>query len=172
MEEIYNDIPGYHGVYQVSNFGNVKSLKWGKERLMKENLTNNGYPSVELWYKGKNKRMSVHVLVAMAFLGHQPNGHKIEVDHIDKNRLNNNVNNLQLLTIKEHTNKDRLGIGIGYSFNKPRNKWIAQIKINRKSINLGGFTDKEEASAIYQKALANIDKYTNPKEFRKLLLLK
>jgi hypothetical protein len=166
-KEIWKDIPEYEGHYQVSNLGNVKSIKFGKERILKFNTTTNGYPSVELWVNNKNKRMSVHALVAIAFLGHKPDGHKIEVDHIDKNRCNNNVNNLQLLTTKEHTNKDVLGSGTGYTFNKPRNKWLAQIKINRRSINLGLFTDKEEASVIYQKAVANTHLYNgDAKAFR------
>ena len=167
MKEIWKDIHGYEGLYQVSNLGQVKSLKFGKERILKFNLSSNNYYSVELYLNGKNKRILVHQLVAMVFLDHVIDGHKIEVDHIDGNRYNNTSINLQLLTTKEHTNKDWLGSGVGCYWNKPRNKWQSHIKINGKAINLGGFINKQDAIDMHQKAVANIHLYNgDAKAFR------
>ena len=70
IDEIFKDIPNYKGVYQVSNFGNIKSFKWGKERILKKVLNERGYAVVCLRdEKGKQRHIKVHVLVAVVFHG-------------------------------------------------------------------------------------------------------
>ena len=93
--EIWRDIPGYEGLYQVSNLGNVKSA-YLKGKLKKQRLNPNGYFGVNLSKDGKGKNANVHSLVAQAFLNHKPCGFKIVVDHIDDNRKNNKLSNLRL----------------------------------------------------------------------------
>ncbi len=167
IEEIYKDIPGYEGIYQVSNLGNVKSLPRkivkgrakfiSKEKFLKYDKTDK-YFNVSLFKDGKKKTIRVHVLVAMAFLGHVPNGHKIEVDHKNDIKTDNSLENLQLLSGEEHRRKPKKSMNtssqyIGVCWDKCANKWMSYIKINRKFKNLGLFTDEYEAHLAYQKAL-------------------
>lgn len=91
MEE-WKDIPGYEGHYQVSNCGNVRSVK--KEPvILKGDYQPNGYKRVYLWMDGGKKNLLVHRLVAIAFLPN-PNDY-IDINHIDEDKTNNCVDNLQ-----------------------------------------------------------------------------
>jgi len=95
MQEIWKDIKGYEGKYQISNLGNVKSFFKGKERSLKPFLTN-GYFSIGLWDGQKRQTVLIHRLVAFAFIPN-PNGYK-EINHKDENKQNNNVDNLEWCT--------------------------------------------------------------------------
>jgi hypothetical protein len=168
-QEIWKDIPHYEGLYQVSNFGNVKSLERYvkgkiKNRLQKENILSkrlvgdkgNQYYAVTLCNNKDRKQVKVSVLVAMAFLNHTPNGYGgFTVDHIDNNPLNNNIDNLQVITKRENSSKDRKGVSkyTGVTFNKKSNKWKSQIWIDGKNKTLGSFDDELEAHRAYQKEL-------------------
>ena len=95
MEEIWKDVVGYEGLYEVSNFGNVRSLFRYKKKL-KWNICNNRYATVQLFKNKVGKRLLVHRLVAEAFLA---NPEKLPiVNHKDENKLNNYVNNLEWCT--------------------------------------------------------------------------
>ena len=105
--EIWRDIKGYEGVYQISNMGNVKSLgnnKSRKEKVLKLAKNTNGYLKVNLYKDGKQKNYLIHRLVAESFIPKVEG--KTHVDHIDSNRQNNNVNNLRWCTIVENNNFD------------------------------------------------------------------
>ena len=153
--EIWIDVKDFEGMYQVSNLGRVKSLdrdstigRFLKERILSPGLSR-GYPIVVLSKEGHSRSMTVHQLVAIAFLNHIPNGYDIVVDHIDNDKLNNNVNNLQLISHRQNCSKDKKGGAskyIGVTWDKKRNKWIAQIHINGKQKYLGSFTNELEAS--------------------------
>lgn len=107
-QEIWKQIKGFEGHYDVSNFGQVKSLERTKQngnrvvrvpsRILKQAQTN--YPSVSLWIDGKLKVTKVHRLVACAFIDNPEN--KPEVNHKDANRQNNCVDNLEWVTRKEN----------------------------------------------------------------------
>jgi hypothetical protein len=168
MEEIFKDIPGYEGMYQVSNLGSVKSLSkylihfCGGVRLTKEKNLKQGLNTkynrfnVCLFKDLKSKTFCVHQLVAMAFLGHKPCGYKKIVDHIDNNPFNNNVNNLQIITNRENCSKDRKNKTskyTGVSFVKDRNKWVSQIYVNGKSKHLGRYNTELEAHEAYKNEL-------------------
>ena len=102
--EIWKDIEGYKGLYQVSNKGRVKSLEravWNSkgycktvsERILKPVKTSRGYLQVFLYKEGKRKRPCIHRLVAEAFI---PNTENLEqVNHIDEDKTNNCVENLE-----------------------------------------------------------------------------
>lgn len=96
LEEIWKDIPGYIGKYQVSNLGNVRSLNYhstGKISLLKFAADKKGYFRCALSKKNKLVTYKVHRLVAGAFL---PNPKELpQVNHIDGNKQNNNVSNLE-----------------------------------------------------------------------------
>lgn len=106
-KEIWKDIIGYEGLYQVSNFGNIKSLaKFCGHRPKKETPVKQydlrGYKRVTLCKDNILKKHQVHRLVAQAFI-QNPNN-KPCINHLDENTANNNVNNLQWVTWKENTN--------------------------------------------------------------------
>lgn len=116
MEEIWKDIPGYEGYYQVSNMGRVKSLerivhyKPGsksdnyhnchivRERILLQHVGNHGYYVVTLAKGSKVKLASVHRLIAIAFITNpDPNTMK-DINHKDGCRTNNDINNLEWCT--------------------------------------------------------------------------
>ena len=158
MIEIFKDIPGYEGMYQVSNLGNVKSLKYNKERVLKQCTDSNGYYHVTLCGL-INKKIKIHKLVAMVFLGHKPCGYEIVVDHINNIVTDNRVENLQLISNRENCSKDKIGFTskfIGVFLRNGSDKWISSIKIKGKTKHLGRFNTEIEASKAYQNELKKL----------------
>lgn len=107
--DFWKDIAGFEGLYQVSNVGQIKSVKSGK--ILKPNSNNTGgYLQVALSKNGKVKRFYVHRLVAEAFL---PNEDELpEVDHINSDKTDNRVANLQWISKIENNRKKETGIMI------------------------------------------------------------
>ena len=101
MEEIWKDIKDYEGHYQVSNLSRVKSIKFGKEIILKQHIRG-GYYSVVLSKNGILKIFKVHRLVAQAFIPN-PNNYK-EVNHKDENKQNNVISNLEWCDRKYNQN--------------------------------------------------------------------
>lgn len=91
--EQWKDIEGYENLYQISNEGRVKSLKWGKERILKNVKNSWGYLLVGLCKNGERIHKQVHRLVAEAFLENPQN--LLEVNHKDEDKTNNHVENLE-----------------------------------------------------------------------------
>lgn len=101
-KEIWKPILNYEGLYEVSNWGRVKSIRFGKERILKPGTNKYGYSIVILCKNGKVKSFSVHRLVAEAFI---PNTHNYPcVNHKDECKTNNNVNNLEWCTYTYNNN--------------------------------------------------------------------
>ncbi|MBO7079503.1 MAG: HNH endonuclease [Bacilli bacterium] len=109
-KEIWKDIKDYEGLYQVSNFGRVKSLEkkvWNryefivrKERILKTKNNSKEYCIVKLYKDNKHYNKKIHRLVAEAFI---PNPNDLpQINHIDGNKNNNNANNLEWCTNKEN----------------------------------------------------------------------
>ena len=161
MKEIFKDIPNYEGLYEVSNFGNVKSLRFNKERILKGCLSSTGYLTVTLWENGVQKSHQIHVLVAIAFLDHTPCGMELVVNHMDLNKLNNKLDNLEVITQRENSNRKHLNSTskyVGVSWHKALNKWKSQIAIKGKRIYLGLFVNEYDAHLEYQKELEILKK--------------
>ena len=113
IEEVWRDITGYEGYYQVSSEGRAKSLertfidKIGRERYVKECILKPvidryGYLSVSLYADGKQKKLRVHRLVCEAF--HENHDNKPDVNHINENKTDNRAVNLEWCTAKENCN--------------------------------------------------------------------
>ena len=100
--EIWEDIQGYEGLYQVSNLGRVKSLGDKSNHKTEKflNFYGDRYKSVKLYKNSKPKMFRVHRLVAEAFIPNPYN--KKEVNHIDCNKFNNKVDNLEWVTREEN----------------------------------------------------------------------
>lgn len=96
MEEIWKQIKGGYEEYQVSNFGQIKSLKNKNEKILHLDKDRHGYMNVRLYKYGTVKIFKVHRLVAMAFI-ENPNGFP-EINHKDGNKENNFVENLEWVT--------------------------------------------------------------------------
>lgn len=160
MVEIWKDIPNYEG-YQVSNLGRVRThnkitftekhgKRHWKDRILKYKSTNeNAYKTgyrVDLWKNGKPKTFLVARLVAYTFFEKDINDHSLTVNHIDGNRFNNNINNLELITLKENIQHEfRTGL------------YKKQIKVK--------ITDKTTGTIMYPSSLNEGSKliYQNPR---------
>jgi len=160
MIEEFRDVDGYEGMYQVSNLGRVKSLKFGKERILKGGINSHGYSLVILYKDNKRKTTRIHQLVVVAFLGHKTCGSELVVNHINFNRTDNRVENLEIVTTRENSNKKHLKSSSTYTgvcWSKPAKKWQSSIQINGKTKHLGLFTDEIEAHRTYENALICIE---------------
>jgi hypothetical protein len=169
--EIWKDIPDYEGCYQVSNYGRVKSLSReiflyrssfiSEEKILKYHV-NKGYAQHVLCKKGENKNFKVHQLVAMAFLGHVRCGFELVVDHIDEDKLNNKLSNLQIVTARENVSKsikNKTSKYTGVHWCNYHKKFIANIVINGKQKNLGSFDNEIDAFSAYEKALSDYNNF-------------
>lgn len=119
--EIFKDIPGYEGLYQVSNYGRVKSLY--TDKILSPHLNWAGYPEVILYRNHKRYKEKIHRLVATTFIPNPDN--KPQVDHIDTDKTNNQQNNLRWVTNKENSN------------NPLTRKHMSEWQIGRTPVNKG-----------------------------------
>lgn len=158
--EIWKDIDGYSGYYQISNFGRVKSLsrlvlngfrnRTTTMKIRKPKFDRGGYTEVCIKFNNKSIQFRIHRLVALHFIDNPKN--KSEVNHIDGNRLNNDATNLEWTSKREnqcHGNINRKKtskcVGVYFKKQKKNNVWISQIGINNKNIYLGTYKTEEEA---------------------------
>lgn len=158
QKEIWKDVVGYSGHYMMSIYGDVKSLKLGTEKILKPCLDEKGYYQVTLSLNGKRKTRDIHQLMAESFLGHIPCGHKLVIDHIDTNKLNNKLSNLQIVSNRVNSNQKHIKSTSKYTgvcWHKDKEKWTAQIFVNGKTKHLGEFNKELEASEYYENALKN-----------------
>ena len=161
--EIWKDIPDYEGYYQISNLGRVKSLektliinkrKCVYKALIKKNgIAKRGYWEVSFFKNGKGIRKKIHRLLAICFIDNPKNNP--QVNHIDGNRLNNEISNLEWVNNRENSchrvkSSNSTSQYTGVSYFKRDNKWRSSIQVNGVSIRFGMFKTEEEA---YQKRL-------------------
>jgi hypothetical protein len=133
--------------YEISNFGNVKNIKTGK--ILNQYFNTDGYKTVSMKNDdGKKTKQLVHRLIGFAFIPNPNN--KPYIDHINNDKANNNINNLRWATAFENccncskaTNTTSGSKGVRY--HSRDKKWRAEIKYNRKLINIGSFDNKNDA---------------------------
>lgn len=101
--EKWKDIEGYDGMYQVSDLGRVRSLKFGKTRVLRPGKGRKGYLTVNLWRNGQGKTICVHRLVAQAFIENDDET-KIYINHRDECKQNNRLWNLEYCTPQYNAN--------------------------------------------------------------------
>jgi len=156
QKEVWKDIPNYEGLYQVSNIGNVKSfIRYPEGKILKQNLSS-GYLMVNIYLDRKCKTRRIHQLVAESFLNHKPCGYKLVVNHINFNKLDNRLENLEVITSREnssHRIKTSASKYTGVVWNKPRQKWYSYIRINGNRKYLGNFEKEIDAHNAYQTSL-------------------
>ena len=148
MEEIWKDVLGYEGKYRVSNIGRVYSIprpstKGGFMTL----LVDKGYLYCHLKSFGKGKNIFIHRLVAKHYIDNPEN--KPQVNHIDGDKKNNIVSNLEWSTCQENishfiSQKNRKSKHVGITL-KDGKRWCARCTFNKKRVELGYFPTEEEA---------------------------
>ena len=148
--EAWRKIDGYDN-YQISSFGKLKNVKSG--RILKPQMDTHGYRHINLCKNNKTKTVIIHSLVANAFISNSEN--KPCIDHINCNKLDNNVINLRWATTIENgrntcIQKNSTSGVKGVYFDKDRNKWCAQIKVNYKRRFLGRYATLNEAKIARQ----------------------
>lgn len=154
MEE-WRDIEGYEGLYQISSLGRVKSLvgrsNHSSDKMLK--LVFERYVKVKLYKNSKGKTFPVHRLVAKAFIANGEN--KKEVNHIDCNKYNNNVSNLEWCTRAEnHLHKCKNGLNnVENAIEKNKIK-IVQMTLENNPIKV--FSSMSEAGRALNISVSNI----------------
>lgn len=167
MEE-WRDVKDYEGLYQVSNYGRVKSLERDsmrktikvriKERILKLIIDPppRDYPYVSLYKNKKMRSMKVHIIMAEVFLGHVPCGYKLVVNHIFFDKSFNVMPYIEIVTQRENANMKHIKSSskyTGVSWSSKAKKWVSIIVINGKHKWLGQYTNEYEAHLAYQAAL-------------------
>lgn len=153
FDEVWLPVKGYLN-YEVSSRGRVTNIK--KKTILKPQLLSTGYHYFELCRHGKATKTVIHRLVAMTFIPNLEN--KPCIDHIDYNRLNNNVDNLRWCTYSENgMNKikqrnNTSGI-VGVCWNKSKQKWRARLNIDGVEKHLGYFNSMKAAKSARIKAV-------------------
>ena len=162
INEIWVDVIGYEGLYQVSNQGRIKSLPktWSLytgaimnkgETILNSYLNKHGYQFVRLCKDGKHKNKTVHRLVWESFNGET----KLYVLHnVEGNKLDNRLSNLHIGNCRQNSSEYFLSIKkaskyIGVTWNKKYKKWHSNIQINGKRKWLGQYDTEEQAHLAY-----------------------
>lgn len=134
-EEIWKDIDGFNGKYMVSDKGRVKSFAYGRERMMSLREKKNGYLRVTL-YQNRHFYRYVHRLVAEAFIGGTDG---MQIDHLDNNKKNNQLENLEVVTQRENLRRQKADglIAKGEDYNRAlTNNQVIEIKRLLRETNL------------------------------------
>jgi len=164
--EIWKEVKLFDN-YQVSNFGNIKSKEREvfikgkksyikKEKEIKGSIAKDGYKTVSLKKEDKFITLKIHQFVAMAFLNHIPCGFKLVVNHKNLDKLDNRLENLEIITNRENCNKLHLKSSSKYTgvcWDKSRSKWISMIQINGKRKYLGRYKTELDANNAYRNEL-------------------
>lgn len=191
IAEIWKDVKGYEGLYQVSNLGCIRSLdriiinsigvktKY-RGKLLKQNISKFGYCRINLTHAQKREYFFVHRLIAQSFI---PNPNNLPfVNHKDFNKINNHVNNLEWITGRDNihhyyntieSTSNYIGVHkLKTGCNKcGSGKWQVHISINNTPHRLNNHKSEKEAKKVYDTALEIYEKHGLDKflEYKKSL---
>jgi len=146
--EIWKDVTDFKGHYQVSNRGRVRSLKFGRIKILKQYPNPKGYQIVWLFEQGKRRGCTVHRLVCELFIGHSSQC----VNHMDGDTSNNKLENLEYCSQAENIAHGHRLRGKKRGVWKDRNKYCAVLSVKNKRHYLGSAHTKEEAYKLYYRA--------------------
>lgn len=158
--EVWKDVVGFEGSYEVSNMGRVRRLNYmrtGRVQVLKGGISV-GYPSLLLYKAGNYKAVKVHSLVAKAFIDANYREKGLVVNHKDFNRQNNVLSNLEVISQRQNNNQKHLPSSSKYTGVRfDRGIWRSRITVNGRIIDLGSFKTEIEASNYYEAALICIN---------------
>ena len=163
MKEEWREVKGYEGLYRVSSNGEVYSVKSGKILMP---CLRGDYFTVKLYKNGKEKKKSLHCLVAETFI--ENTAKLLFVDHISRNKKDNRVDNLRWATKSMNIRNSLSSLNARSKYNgvylpKGRYLWKAQIKVNKVSIYIGSFKKETEAAKAFNQFCIehNLDRELN-----------
>jgi len=157
MPDKWVPVAGYEELYEVSDAGQVKSLK---KNVVLSSHPRKGYPHVILYKDGKGKHLSVHRLVMKSFMGDSA----LPVDHINEDKADARLNNLRYVTHREnhifyHENRGRV---VGIRKRNNCNRWEASGFIKGTTVQLGMYATEEEAIAARKGFMLAVAAYEKP----------
>lgn len=133
-------------MYEISNLGTLRRNYANGYRYIKPTIKGNVYPQYTLSKNGILKTFKIHILVAKCFLNYIPNKGVIVVDHIDNDKLNYNLINLQIISMRENLIKSAKRKSKYPNVYKNRKKWRARINYNNCNYCLGTYETPEIAN--------------------------
>jgi hypothetical protein len=156
-EEIWKDIQGTKEIYQISTFGNFRRYyrTYKEWRYLNGGICSRGYRYFKArTLDDKPKNFMIHRLIAIAFIPNPEN--KTYINHIDGDRLNNNIKNIEWATNRENSCHSRMmkfpNKLIGTTYNKSKEKYVSKIRIELKQVDLGLFDTELDAHEAYKDA--------------------
>jgi len=161
--EVFKEVPKYPN-YLVSNYGNVFSIH-SKKKLKQMLIKKSGYLVVNIYKDKRQESFLVHQLVAITFLQHKRCKQHRVVDHKDGNKQNNKLDNLQIISQRENSVKDKLKPNSGVTgvyWSTQNKKWQVRPRVCGKKVLIGYFDCKEQAGNVYKdfsKYMENVNIY-------------
>lgn len=153
MEEIWKDIEGFEGLYQVSNFGRIKRVTTG--RILKGDKNNDGYLRVKLYKNNTKSNKSIHRLVAEAFIPNPEN--KPQVNHVNEDKTNNSLDNLEWMTAKENINHGTRNKRVSKAISKSNSIPIIATNIkNGESTEFYGISECGRQLGLHQQNISKV----------------
>lgn len=159
MIEIWKDVLGYEGYYQISNLGNIRGIdrkakskisrtgfRIVKGKIISTHINKYGYLSVRLRKNGLTKAFTIHRLVAIAFIPN-PNNYP-SINHIDENKLNNTVSNLEWCTVRYNNLYNNRQDKINKKLRETNPNSISVYQYSKEGILLNKFKSIRDASRI------------------------
>jgi hypothetical protein len=184
LAEEWISVPSYEGLYDVSNLGRVRSLRFRRKfadtlrenpLIMKGSINSNGYAQVQLSNDSGKKTVLVQKLVLTAFVGPRPSGY--EAAHLDGNRVNNHLSNLKWCTKKENVSHLKKHGTVLYGAKNPMTRLTEKQVIDiRKTYSVGNCSIKKLAkkygvgtSTVWRIVSGKYWRHLNNEQFMKTL---
>jgi hypothetical protein len=147
--------------YEISDLGKVRCIRPDYKQELKISTMRKGYLGVWLRKHPGDKNegrdlVTIHKLMATSFLGWDPTKSELQIDHINEDKTDNRLVNLQIITMRKNVSRSMSNL-YGTGVSKRGNKFRARINVNKKTIALGTFFTKEEAQRAYQEAVQKYD---------------